>query len=182
MARQSYAQVVIDVKDDEDVIVYETSSSRRSGHVTKAPAHDSDFENEGSEHESEVEIEEEAELEESEPESDEGTDEGYDSGVKLKGRNTSKKVNSTDQVHSFHSPGQEQDWKTNRQDNSDRNAQASRSTGGRAEGIGHWIASTCLDRRHFRRHHSQGSRIGLERGTPENENAALACRNHVLGH
>jgi site-specific DNA-cytosine methylase len=95
-ARQSYVEAASDAEDEEDVIVYETSSgSRRSGRMMKASTHDSDFEHEGSEDESEIGVEEEAELEESEPEAEDSTDEGYDSGVKLKGRSTTKKANST---------------------------------------------------------------------------------------
>jgi len=76
--------------------VYEKSSnSRRSGRNTTGPRHDSDFENEGSEHESEVEVEDEDELEQSEQESDEPTDEGHDSGLKLKGKQTNRKISGT---------------------------------------------------------------------------------------
>jgi len=88
-ARQSYVEEAV---DEVDAIVYEkSSSSRRSGRFIKAPKHDSDFENEGSEHESEIDVGEEFEVEESEPESAASMDEGYDSGVKLKDRNISKK-------------------------------------------------------------------------------------------
>lgn len=87
-ARQSYVEEAV---DEVDAIVYETSSgSRRSGRFTKAPTHDSDFENESSEHESEMGTGEEFEVDESEPESAESMDEGYDSGVKIKGRTISK--------------------------------------------------------------------------------------------
>jgi hypothetical protein len=88
--RQSYVEEAV---DEVDAVVYEkSSSSRRSGRFTKAPKHDSDFENEGSEHESGIDVEEEFEVEESEPESAESMDEGYDSGVKLKGRTGSKPI------------------------------------------------------------------------------------------